>query len=518
MTVTLDSGASVGTAARNAIIGGAGNTTVTANSGATITGNVQLGAGADTLTVNSGATVTGNVALGDGGDTVTVNSGGAIAGSVTLGDGSDALNFTGGAFSNVTEMEGGDGTGDTLRFSGGSGSLHATVVSEGLKGWESVIVESGATITGSVKLADDSDDLTFNGADISGIGALTGGAGTSNTLALNGVSGLLVGANVTGWETVSIGAGSVISFGTALTTNTLGVTGTLNVGDDSDANDTLTLTGDFSGSGGTVVLDANFAPGQGASDKLVISGTVAGTAAVRIDSLGGPPSASPTSGPQRITGVITVSGTPQDAVSASAFTSNSVDFGAVAYRLQYDSANKRFDLVRFFTNECRPVAGTPGAFVCSGTYQIGAQQSLSASGSELLHVTLNSETPIDTGADAFVLTQPGSAGITFVQSATGQEVRGAQQRHRRAQHRRRGDLDRRQRLGHWRQWRRNQRGERRQRRRDHDHRRSRDGRQGRDQDLGRRRGSRFRRRKRHGSGRRRGSPGCGRSKCDRRGG
>ena len=425
VTVTLDSGASVGTAARNAIIGGAGNTTVTANSGATIAGNVQLGAGADALTVNSGATVTGNVALGDGGDTLTVNSGAAIAGSVTLGAGSDALTFTGGAFASVTEMDGGDGSNDTLKFSGGSGSLHATVVSEGLKGWESVIVESGAAITGSVKLADDSDDLTFSGADISGIGALTGGAGTSNTLALNGVSGSLVGANVTGWETVSIGAGSVISFGTALTTDTLGVTGTLNVGDDSDASDTLTLTGDFSGSGGTVVLDANFAPGQGASDKLVISGTVAGTAAVRIDSLGGPPSASPTSGPQRITGVITVSGTPQDAVSASAFTSDVVDFGAVAYRLQFDSANKRFDLVRFFTNECRPVAGTPGAFVCSGTFLIGAQQSLSASGANTLHVTLNSETPIDTGADAFVLTQPGSAGITFVQSATGQEVRGA---------------------------------------------------------------------------------------------
>ena len=267
VTITLDSGASVGTGTSNAIMGSAGNTAVTVNTGATVTGKGQPGW--------RSRYADGELRRHDRGQR-------------------HARSWSRHADLRRRKLLRCDGDGtvaavraDMLKFDGGSGSLHATVVSEGLKGWESILVESGATLRGTIRLADSSRDLTLANTDITNITTLIGGDGSANKLSLNDVSGSLNGANVTGWERVNIGAGSVISFGTALTADTLGVTGTLDVGDDSDASDTLTLTGDFLGSGGTVVIDANFAPGLGASDKLVISGTVAGTADVRIDSLGG---------------------------------------------------------------------------------------------------------------------------------------------------------------------------------------------------------------------------------------
>ena len=319
-------------------------------------------------------------------------------------------------------MQGGAGS-DTLTFSGGSGSLHASVVSQGLKGWERVVIESGAALSGDIRLAEDSDRLTFSGASVSGVGALiAAGANTDNTLAFNGVSGAIAGASLSGWETVEIGDGSRIAFGTGAHTVSAGslkVIGTLNVGDDSDITDALTVPGNFDG-GGTVVLDANFAATGGGSDTLTISGSATGTTTVDVSRVG---SGDLTAGGslERIDGVIRISGT----ALPGAFFAVPSSFGEVGYRLEHDSANGEFDLVRFFTNGCNPVPGVAGAYVCSGTHLIGTTQALDASGAAPLHVTLNSETPVDTDANAFTLTQPGSAGMTFTQSATGLAVRGA---------------------------------------------------------------------------------------------
>ena len=422
-TVTLNSGASIGSASRTAIAGGAGNTAVTVNSGATVTGKIALGAGDDAVTLNSGASVTGDVESGSGDDEVTVNSGAALAGKVVLGAGADELLFAGGAFSDVTEMDGGTGT-DTLTFREGSGSLHASTHSEGLTGWESVIVESGATISGSVTLASDSGNLTFSGADLSNLTALDGGAGSGNTLAIDGVTHSLAAMNLSGWETIRIGAGSSISFGSGAHAVTAGarldVTGTLNVGKDTDTDDALTVSGDFSG-GGIVALDANFA--AGGSDTLRITGSVTGTTAVDLGRLGSLQAGETDyDRPTRIDGVISVDGT----VAAGAFTARAARFGPVSYRLSFDAANKRFDLVRHFVNGCEESQAGSGVFVCSGSARIGVTQTLDASGATSLRVTLNAETLVDTlSGAAFDLEQAGSAGIAFTQSATGQDIRGA---------------------------------------------------------------------------------------------
>ena len=415
---------------------GSGAATITVTAAVTGgTGNgvaairTDVSTGGATILLNNGASVgagTNNAIVGSGGNTVvTVNTGAAISGKVSLGGGTDTLTFAGGTFTSVSEMDGGAGN-DTLRFSGGSGSLHATVQSDGLKGWESVIVESGATISGAIKLAASSDNLTLDQTNISSIGTLTGGNGTGDTLALNNLSGSLNGSNVTGWDTVRIGARSTVSFGDSthgVTAGTLSVEagGKLVVGDDQDTSDALTVTGDFSG-GGAVVLDVNFAPNAGASDMLTITGDVSGTTTIDISKIDETGNIVDTSRPDLITGVVRVTG----AVTAGAFTaSGDISFGAIAYRLEFNATAKRFDLKRYFTNRCYPVPNSPGAFTCSGANQIGASQSLSGGTNPLL-VTLYSETPVGTDLSAFVLTQSaGSGGITFVQSANGQSVTGA---------------------------------------------------------------------------------------------
>ena len=401
------------------VTGGSGGAAIRTDAQSGDAVGILLGSGAS---VGSGI---GAAIVGSGGDTaVTVNSGAKIVGRVSLGSGTDTLTFAGGTFSDVTEMDGGAGDSDTLTFSGGSGSLHATVQLQGLKGWESVVVQSGAALSGAIKLADDSGNLTLDETDIGSIGTLSGGGGSANTLALNGVSGTLNGANVTGWETVSVGAGSRISFGSgthAVTAGTLSVSGTLDVGSDSDSDDTLALSGDFRG-GGTITLDADFVDGD--SDSLTITGDASGTTRVVIDSLGslGDGDAD-TDRPLRISGLIGVGGN----VSPGAFSAAIARFGAVAYRLEHNAAGRSFDLVRFFTNMCR-AAGDQGSgvFSCSGSHRIGAPQALGASGSISLNVTLNSETPVDTTGTAFALAQSGGdGGIVFTQSATGLAIRGA---------------------------------------------------------------------------------------------
>ena len=388
--------------------------------------NIVLNNGASVGTTTAG---TANAIMGGAGKTsVTVNTGASIAGKVKLGDGIDTLTFSGGTFSNITEFDGGDGDGDTLTFSKGArASLHATVVSEGLKGWESVIVESGATISGAIKLAD-SGNLTFNDTSIANITTLTGGTGTDNTLELNDVDGALNGANVTGWETISVGAGSSISFGTGthgLTVGTLSVMGTLNLGDASDTSDQLTVTGNFEG-GGSIALNANFLPSAGATDKLIITGTVTGTTSLVFTKLAGNlgSNQTDTDRPLRIEGVVTVNGNVS--VNPTPFTATgALAFGAVAYRLEVNGNNSKvFDLVRYFTNNCED-AGS-GAFTCSGNNQIGVSETLSATDTTGLSVTLFSQTPVGTDRTAFVLTQTGgSGGINFTQSANGQSVSGA---------------------------------------------------------------------------------------------
>ena len=313
ISIAVNDGAAVGVAGRNAIIGGAGATQVTVNSGAAVTGSVDLGSGADSIAVRAGARMSGEVTLGDGSDEMRLSLGANISG--------------------VTRLDGGDGGGDTLRIDGGSGSLPENRIgTDGLEGWESVVVESGAALSGRIRLAASSRNLTFAGAGTRDVDFLIAGSG-NNVLAFNGVSDSL-DANLEGWETIEIGSDSRVRFDAAqlreTAAKTLSVKGTLAFGSDAPG-DAFTVDGDFAG-GGSVAVDVNFAAnadGRPTADRLAIGGDVTGTTAVAINDV--TPDDGAVSGGDM--DVVTVSG---DA-DASSFTleSDFVSYGAYIYDLEY---------------------------------------------------------------------------------------------------------------------------------------------------------------------------------------
>ena len=441
-----------------------------------------------TISLNSGAYLSmpgaDAVAGGAGDAAVTVKSGATVQGRIALGSGTDTLVFDGGAFSGVERMDGGAGS-DTLRFASGTGTLHATVRSEGLKGWERIVVESGAALRGGVRLAGDSGSLEFRGSAPSG--ALDGGSGTANTLSLVNVGTASVPASgLTGWETIAIGAGSEISFGSGahtLTTQTLKVEtgGTLNVGKDADTGDALTVSGDFAG-GGTVTLNANFTPNAGASDRLTVTGDARGSTSVVFAKVGESGPVDDTARPMRIDGVISVAG----AVGAGAFVLGSpIQFGMVSYSLAFDADSGEYDLLMTGAGgdagalshgaaaaagalhfgpaatealhsgpaaaaalhigpaataatlgaqaaaaglaaasraACREAPSGSGAFFCGGA-KIGSPQRLGATGATALSVKLDTLTAVDTDGTAFSLTQSGTGGIAFERKEGGAAIR-----------------------------------------------------------------------------------------------
>ncbi|MEM9582873.1 MAG: autotransporter outer membrane beta-barrel domain-containing protein [Pseudomonadota bacterium] len=165
--------------------------------------------------------------------------------------------------------------GDDVRISGKTAAI--------LNGeFNSQITVAGtASLIGGVQLNGGSDSLTFNGGNFGATGLIDGGDDNSrddgfiDKLTLNGVTGALTGANLTGWEEIDLVNGSVISFtDSALSAGRL----LLDAGSrlsfrNGTASDRFALTGDFAG-GGIVEVDVDFATGT--SDRLLIDGDVVG--------------------------------------------------------------------------------------------------------------------------------------------------------------------------------------------------------------------------------------------------
>ena len=445
ITAAAVTGSAVGI---KAISSGAGTVSVRATGAVLATGAGGIGVQAQTsggaLTISAAAvtgTSTGIQVKGFGTGSVSISASGAVTGTGDDGifvdhDGSGATTIT-----VSTAVTGGTTAGKaairTDVSTGGATILLNSGASVGAAGRNAIIdtvgnatvtVNTGASITGKVNLGSGNDTLTISGGSFSSVTEMKGGAGTDTLTFSGGASGAMSG--VAEWETVSIRSGSTVSFGTG--THTLGVGtltvasgGTLNVGDDSDIGDDLTVSGNFAG-GGTVTLDANFGSSNSGSDNLTISGNVTGATTVNLSRIGSGDMTA-TNSVARINGVITATGT----IAAGAFSLGTItDIGATSaftYELQFNAANKRFDLVRVYANACAAATSPSGAFTCSGAAAIAGPQSLSASGATALSVTLNSETRVDAAQTAFTLTQTGGVGgISFTQSDSGEQIRGAQ--------------------------------------------------------------------------------------------
>jgi hypothetical protein len=144
------------------VIGGTGDgiRTRTAVGGSSL---VTLNSGAN-ISAASGTAISNNA----GNSTVSVNGGAIVTGAISLGDGADNLIFDGGSFATVTTLDGGSDT-DTLTFRNVSGAVTGNSVTS----WENVAVASGADISISGTL--NTGTLTVsNGGTLGGSGTING--------------------------------------------------------------------------------------------------------------------------------------------------------------------------------------------------------------------------------------------------------------------------------------------------------------------------------------------------------
>ena len=149
---------------------GTGNVTI--NVSGTVTGgttgagiHAQASRGSVNIVLNSGAVIgsAGGMAItnGSGNSSVTINSGATLSGSLKLGSGADRLTIAGGMLG-TSELDGGSDSGtdnsvDVLTFGSGSSALSTSR----LMNWERIVVPSGATLmsTRSISIKTNEFDL-----------------------------------------------------------------------------------------------------------------------------------------------------------------------------------------------------------------------------------------------------------------------------------------------------------------------------------------------------------------------
>jgi outer membrane autotransporter protein len=250
-----------------------------------------------------------------GNDSITLT--GRLVGNVFLGAGNDVFTLKGHAdISGVPHFDGGAGT-DSLVLDGWTGSL--TGVS--FAGWESTTITGSTTLTGEVTLPANTS-LTVTGAtNLTGVTTLNGGGGTSQ-LTFTDATISLTSVDVSGFPIISLTSGALVNVGSAtdpLNPKTISFTngliidgtstlqtagsspgyynlvgnvtnnGTIRLLDNLDAEDRLTITGNYTGTG-AITFDVNTNAGK--SDQVIITGNATGSTKLVVNELSVPTSPS----------------------------------------------------------------------------------------------------------------------------------------------------------------------------------------------------------------------------------
>lgn len=243
-------------------------------SGGTIIGNLVTGFGQDTIIV-SGGTIGGNISVSGGDDSITVTGGeidgeirasngndsfiwrnaGVIKSAVLMGDGDDTTligHLTENTLSLTPSIDGGLGN-DTLTFDASSSGTASRYI-----GWE------------TVKLTNNS---RFNLSDDFFLGDSSTGTGNFN---------------IDNTSTLQVTNGAIRPY-TAGQLTTLTNAGIIDMSSgSSSATDTLSVYGNYVGSGGQLLLQSVLGADNSASDKLVVSqGTISGNTQLGVSNLGG---------------------------------------------------------------------------------------------------------------------------------------------------------------------------------------------------------------------------------------
>lgn len=223
-------------------------------SGGKIGGNISVSGGDDSVTVTGGEIV-GEIRMGPGNDTFVWNGGGIIHSAILLEDGTDSAtlrNLDENALAQTPSINGGSGN-DLLTFN------HTTSASPGrYVNWETVNLTNGSRF-----------DLSGNFV----LGDSTSGTGVFN------IDGSSVLTSTQGSISPAIPVQRV-------TLNNAGVID-LSSGN-TRTNDTLTVQGNYAGSGGQLWVQSALGDDGSPSDKLVVNnGTLTGTTSISVSNLGG---------------------------------------------------------------------------------------------------------------------------------------------------------------------------------------------------------------------------------------
>lgn len=285
----------------------------------------------------SGGTIDGNLVTGFGRDTIIL-SGGTIGGFISVSGGNDSITVTGGEVFGEIRTSAGN---DTFVWEGG-GILHSPVRLEGdndtatLRNLSESSLAQNPLIDGGLGV----DVLTFDHTTTSVPGRYV----NFETINLNNASQLDLGSgnvvlgdsasgsgvfNIDGSSTLTSQQGSITSFtaGQPVTLNNAGIID-LTTGNNRTS-DTLTVQGNYAGSGGRLRVQSVLGDDSSPSDKLVVNnGTLTGTTTIEVTNLNGTGAATPQNGIQ----VVQAQGTATS--DASAFTlATQLSAGAFKYVL-----------------------------------------------------------------------------------------------------------------------------------------------------------------------------------------
>ncbi|MCW8279070.1 hypothetical protein IMF27_29180 [Pseudomonas sp. PCH199] len=243
----------------------------------------------------SGGKILGNLVTGFGRDTIIV-SGGSIGGFISVSGGDDSIKVTGGeVFGEIRTSVGND----TFVWDGG-GILHSAILMEG--GDDSATVrnldESTLAQTPSLNGGTGNDVLTFDHTTTTGAGRYVNWETVklSNNSRLDLADNFVLGDsasrtgvfNIDGSSVLTSTQGSISPF-TAGQRATLNNAGIIDLGNgNTRTSDTLTVEGNYAGSGGQLLVQSVLGGDNSPSDKLVVNnGSLTGTTAISVTNLGG---------------------------------------------------------------------------------------------------------------------------------------------------------------------------------------------------------------------------------------
>ena len=270
--------------------------------GGTILGNLVTGFDDDTILVSGTSLIVGNISTSGGNDVITV-TGGTVGGQILASTGNDQFNWIGGGIIRGVILMG-DGTDTAFLQNLNETQLSTTPLIDGGLGTDTLVLDNTQAQTPGRYTNWEQVTLQNNASFKLGGTFVLGDTGTgTGTMTLGGSSKLLVDTGIISAFT----AGQLVMLSNSGTIDM--TTGS------STATGTLTVNGNYNGTGGKLALQTVLGADGSASDKLVVSqGTIQGNTGINITNLGGVGAATLQDGIQVVLATNGATG------SASAFT------------------------------------------------------------------------------------------------------------------------------------------------------------------------------------------------------